>query len=147
MSLKIKTNNQKSYIDKKEYSYQPVIYQAPTDMDFHYYDEEGNLQIKAKCTLIRSLDELKEYAIKCTGKPVGFDTETTGLTFGEDKIVGFSLALNGLEGVYIPIGPIQALLRQIVYVSSSIGNDDAVESEVAMLAESIKMAVIIVATT
>ena len=103
MSLKIKTNNQKSYIDKKEYSYQPVIYQAPTDMDFHYYDEEGNLQIKAKCTLIRSLDELKEYAIKCTGKPVGFDTETTGLTFGEDKIVGFSLALNGLEGVYIPI--------------------------------------------
>lgn len=42
--------------------------------------------------------------------------------------------------------PIQALLRQIVYVSSAIGNEDAVESEVAMLAESIKMAVIIVAT-
>ena len=52
--------------------------------------------------------------------------------------------------LYIPDNskwPIQALLRQIVYVSSSIGNEDAVESEVAMLAESIKMAVIIVATT
>ena len=52
--------------------------------------------------------------------------------------------------LYIPDNskwPIQALLRQIVYVSSSIGSEDAVESEVAMLAESIKMAVIIVATT
>lgn len=51
--------------------------------------------------------------------------------------------------LYIPDNtkwPIQALLRQIVYVSSAIGNEDAVESEVAMLAESIKMAVIIVAT-
>lgn len=42
--------------------------------------------------------------------------------------------------------PIQSLLRQIVYVSTSIGNDDAVESQVALLAENIKMAVIIVAT-
>lgn len=52
--------------------------------------------------------------------------------------------------LYIPDNskwPIQVLLRQIVYVSSSIGSEDAVESEVAMLAESIKMAVIIVATT
>ena len=52
--------------------------------------------------------------------------------------------------LYIPDNskwPIQVLLRQIVYVSSSIGSEDAVESEVAMMAESIKMAVIIVATT
>lgn len=42
--------------------------------------------------------------------------------------------------------PIQSLLRQIVYVSSSIGNEDAVESQVALLSENIKMAVIIVAT-
>lgn len=52
--------------------------------------------------------------------------------------------------LYIPDNskwPIQALLRQIVYVSSSIGSEEAVESDVATLAESIKMAVIIVATT
>ena len=52
--------------------------------------------------------------------------------------------------LYIPDNskwPIQSLLRQIVYVSSSIGNEDAVDSEVALLASSIKMAVIIVATT
>lgn len=51
--------------------------------------------------------------------------------------------------LYIPDNskwPIQALLRQIVYVSTSIGNEDSVDSEVAMLAESIKMSVIIVAT-
>lgn len=51
--------------------------------------------------------------------------------------------------LYIPDNskwPIQSLLRQIVYVSSSIGNEDAVDSEVALLASSIKMAVIIVAT-
>ena len=51
--------------------------------------------------------------------------------------------------LYIPDSskwPIQPLLRQIVYVSSSIGNEDAVDSEIALLASSIKMAVIIIAT-
>lgn len=51
--------------------------------------------------------------------------------------------------LYIPDNskwPIQVLLRQIVYVSSSIGDEAAVESDVTMLAESVKMAVIIVAT-
>lgn len=51
--------------------------------------------------------------------------------------------------LYIPNNakwPIQVLLRQIVYVSSSIGDDAAVEGEVALIAQNIKMAVIIVAT-
>lgn len=51
--------------------------------------------------------------------------------------------------LYIPDNtkwPIQVLLRQIVYVSSSIGDDGAVESEVALISQSIKMAVIVVAT-
>lgn len=51
--------------------------------------------------------------------------------------------------LYIPDSnkwPIQVLLRQIVYVSSSIGDESAVESEVALLATNIKMAVILVAT-
>lgn len=42
--------------------------------------------------------------------------------------------------------PIQVLLRQIVYVSSNIGDGEAVESDVQLLSQSIKMAVIIVAT-
>ncbi len=51
--------------------------------------------------------------------------------------------------LYIPNNakwPIQVLLRQIVYVSSSIGDEGTVESEVALLSQGIKMAVIIVAT-
>lgn len=51
--------------------------------------------------------------------------------------------------LYIPNNakwPIQVLLRQIVYVSSNIGDDATVESEVALISQSIKMAVIIVAT-
>lgn len=42
--------------------------------------------------------------------------------------------------------PIQVLLRQIVYVSSSIGDAETVDSEVQLLSQSIKMAVIVVAT-
>ncbi len=51
--------------------------------------------------------------------------------------------------LYIPDSnkwPIQVLLRQIVYVSSSIGDEAAVESEVALLSTNIKMAVVLVAT-
>lgn len=51
--------------------------------------------------------------------------------------------------LYIPDNakwPIQVLLRQIVYVSSSIGDDSEITSEVALLSQSIKMAVILVAT-
>lgn len=51
--------------------------------------------------------------------------------------------------LYIPDNtkwPIQSLLRQIVYVSAAIGDEGAVDSEVSLLAESIKMAVIVVAT-
>ena len=42
--------------------------------------------------------------------------------------------------------PIQVLLRQIVYVSSSIGDAETVDSEVQLLSQSIKMTVIVVAT-
>lgn len=51
--------------------------------------------------------------------------------------------------LYIPDNskwPIQVLLRQIVYVSTSIGDEAAVESNITALADSIKMAVIIVST-
>ena len=88
---------------KKLQKYEPVIPQAPTDMKFHYYKEDGSLGIRAKLKMIESVDELKEFAKRCVGKMVGLDTETTGLTFYKDKIVGFSLALTDMEGYYVPI--------------------------------------------
>lgn len=42
--------------------------------------------------------------------------------------------------------PIQVLLRRIVFVSAGLGDADSVESDVVMLSNSIKMAVIIVST-
>ena len=88
---------------KKLQKYEPVIPQAPTDMKFHYYKEDGSLGIRAKLKMIESVGELKEFAKRCVGKMVGLDTETTGLTFYKDKIVGFSLALTDMEGYYVPI--------------------------------------------
>ena len=94
-----------SYEDKlKRLSkYEPVIPQAPLDERFHGTNPDGSLYIKAKLGLIKTVDELKAFAKKCVGKTVALDTETTGLTFGEDVIVGFSLALNDMEGYYVPI--------------------------------------------
>ena len=83
--------------------YEPVIPQAPTDMRFHYEKEDGSLGIRAKLKMIESVDELKAFAERCKGQIVGLDTETTGLTFFKDKIVGFSMALNDMEGYYVPI--------------------------------------------
>ena len=83
--------------------YEPVIPQAPTDMKFHYYKEDGSLGIRAKLKMIESVDELKAFAERCKGQIVGLDTETTGLTFFKDRIVGFSMALNDMEGYYVPI--------------------------------------------
>ena len=36
-------------------------------------------------------------------REIVFDTETTGLTYGVDKIVGFSLSLDRWSGIYVPI--------------------------------------------
>lgn len=94
-----------SYEDKlKRLSkYEPVIPQAPLDTRFHSQSEDGTLGIKAKLHLVRSVDELRELAKQAVGKVVGMDTETTGLSFYKDKIVGFSFAFNDMEGWYVPI--------------------------------------------
>ena len=91
-----------------EFKYESIIPQAPLDMKFHYWEEqEGGTKILKIHTenfkLIKNLEELKPWIEKCKDKKVAFDTETTGLTYGVDKIVGFSLSLDRWSGIYVPI--------------------------------------------
>ena len=91
-----------------QFTYEPILEQAPMDKNFHYLveSEDGTKEIKMKIDgfkLITDINELKTYVEKCKGKVIGFDTETTGLTYGEDKIVGFSISLDDLSGFYVPI--------------------------------------------
>lgn len=91
-------------LDKSVYKYIPVYPQAPMDMKYHYYDENGVLKInKDLFTLAKSVDDLKEYLAGCEGKEIAVDTETTGLTYGKDVIVGFSVSKDAYSGIYVPI--------------------------------------------
>lgn len=88
--------------------YESIILQAPTDMKFHYWEEleDGTkvLRIQPSTSkLILDIEELRTYIEKCKDKIIAFDTETTGLTYGQDKIVGFSIALDRWTGFYVPI--------------------------------------------
>ena len=91
------------------FKYESIIPQAPIDMKFHYWednDETGEKVLKIHTEnfkLVTNIDELKEYIEKCKDRRIAFDTETTGLTYGEDKIVGFSLSLDRWSGIYVPI--------------------------------------------
>ena len=91
-----------------EFKYESIIPQAPMDMKFHYWEEleDGTKVLKIHneaAKLITDIEELKTYIEKCKDKRIAFDTETTGLTYGEDKIVGFSIALDRWSGFYVPI--------------------------------------------
>lgn len=90
------------------FKYESIIPQAPTDMKFHYWEEneQGEKVLKIHTDnfkLITDLEELKTYIEKCKDKLIAFDTETTGLTYGQDKIVGFSISLDEWSGFYVPI--------------------------------------------
>lgn len=90
------------------FKYETIIPQAPMDMKFHYWEEnpDGTRTLKINkeaAKLITDIEELKTYIEKCKDKRIAFDTETTGLTYGEDKIVGFSIALDRWTGIYVPI--------------------------------------------
>lgn len=90
------------------FKYEPIIPQAPVDMKFHYWEEnehgERVLKIHTeKFKLVTDIEELKTYIEKCKDKLIAFDTETTGLTYGEDKIVGFSISIDKWSGIYVPI--------------------------------------------
>lgn len=51
--------------------------------------------------LISSLQELQDLLIPAT--IFAFDTETTGLDYLKDKIVGFSVSVDGKIGYYVPL--------------------------------------------
>lgn len=90
------------------FKYESIIPQAPVDMKFHYWDEneqgEQVLRIHTEnFKLLKTLDELREYVDLYKDQRIAFDTETTGLTYGEDKIVGFSLSIDRWSGFYVPI--------------------------------------------
>ena len=90
------------------FKYESIIPEAPLDMKFHYWgeNEQGERVLKiheGNAKLITDIEELKTYIEKCKDKRIAFDTETTGLTYGEDKIVGFSIALDRWFGFYVPI--------------------------------------------
>lgn len=89
--------------NKSDFKYVPMIQQRPLDMKFHYYREDGTLDIIDNYKLIKSVEELKEFAKSCVGKVIAVDTETTGLTYCEDRIVGFSISLDAYSGIYVPI--------------------------------------------
>lgn len=69
-------------------------------------------------------------------------------TFGLFYAVGiWNTYMSALLYIQKPdLWPIQVLLRKIVYVSAGLGDGESVESSVVALSQSIKMAVILVAT-
>ncbi len=69
-------------------------------------------------------------------------------TFGLFYAVGiWNTYMSALLYIQKPdLWPIQVLLRKIVYVSAGLGDGEAVESSVTAMSQSIKMAVILVAT-
>lgn len=90
------------------FQYEPIWPQAPIDKNFHYVEEgeDGTPVVKIyedKFHLIKDLNQLKELAETCKGKKLAFDTETTGLSYGKDEIVGFSFSLDSYSGYYVPI--------------------------------------------
>ena len=89
--------------DNSLLTYKPVYRQAPMDMKYHYYDD-GVLKIRPEVgKFVTSVEELREYAESCKGCMVAVDTETTGLTYDKDFIVGFSVAKDAYHGIYVPI--------------------------------------------
>ena len=90
------------------FKYESIIPEAPLDTKFHYWEEneqgEKILRIHTdNFKLVTDIEELKSYVEKCKDKRIAFDTETTGLTYGVDKIVGFSFSLDRWSGIYVPI--------------------------------------------
>ena len=93
---------------KQAIKYESVIPKGKFDDKFNkeVKDEEGNVvgyDIIADLKLIKTLDELREFTDKCKDKIIAVDTETTGLSYLRDVIVGFSVSLDSYSGIYVPI--------------------------------------------
>jgi len=91
-------------VDTEELKYESVIPVGKPDTKFQTFNEEtGTWDIHADFKLIETIEELKEYAKSCAGIKVAVDTETTGLTYQQDVIVGFSISKSAYDGIYVPI--------------------------------------------
>ena len=95
--------NKKKKSDKSLFKYIPVYPKAPMDMKYHYYDD-GVLKVNPNLfELVTDLGRLEEIFKGWEGKKVAIDTETTGLTFFKDFMVGFSVSVDKDFGIYVPL--------------------------------------------
>jgi len=67
--------------------------------------EQESEKLEFQATLITDENELNAVLGKLTSQTlVAFDTETTGLDYFHDKLVGFSFCVNEQEAYYVPFG-------------------------------------------
>ena len=99
-----KGRNSKKKSDKSMFKYIPVYPQAPIDKHFHFYDSDGVLKVNPEMfEMVTDPHRLEEIFKSWEGKKIAIDTETTGLTFFQDYIVGFSVAADKDFGIYVPL--------------------------------------------
>ena len=90
--------------ESNELKYESVIPIGEPDTKFQTFNTlTGKWDIHADFKLIENIEELREYAKTCEGLRIAVDTETTGLTYGKDFIVGFSVSKSAYDGIYVPI--------------------------------------------
>ena len=66
-------------------------------------EEDYGVQLSFKATLLTDVKELDAILFKFSEDTVvAFDTETTGLDYEKDKLVGFSFCVNEEEAYYVP---------------------------------------------
>ena len=91
-------------MEVEQLRYESVLPVAEPDTKFQTFNPEtGQYDIHADFKLIESLEELREYAKTCEGVKIALDTETTGLSYQKDFIVGFSISKSAYDGIYVPI--------------------------------------------
>ena len=74
--------------------------------------EENLGEYKDDYIILTKDEEVKDYFLKLrNAKLVAIDTETTGLNFFQDKIVGICLYAEGLKASYIPLNHISSMYQ------------------------------------
>ena len=90
--------------EQEQLKYESVLPVGEPDTKFQTFNPTtGQYEIHADFKLIKTLDELRDYAKTCKGIMIAVDTETTGLSYHEDFIVGFSVSKSAYDGIYVPI--------------------------------------------
>ena len=77
--------------------------EAHAESQIRVEDIKGSENLSFKTTLITDEQELQKVLEVLTPETiVAFDTETTGLEYDNDKLVGFSFSFNDVEAFYVP---------------------------------------------